>query len=358
MSEAAHPATPLIVEAEGTPGFHFETARVERLLAVASQLEPAALPAPWVTRLALRYADVLIQTGALDRAATWLGTAEAKLEGPAARVEHAASAARLCVRREDAVGARRALRLAEQAIAESGGGPEAARLAIAHAEMHALRGVYGPVIPLLEPELQRAGAFTRIDDLWRAQRLLATAHRNRLHFERAAELFEAVGDLCAAHDAPRDRSEALMTRGQCLMGVGQSEAAMAALREAQRLAPSGTLTHKDATAALLAGWMAEGDGEQALETARALGIELAKRDNARGYLETVGLVTHLHRIRGEHAAAYRMLLGVYGLVKQRFGDDATRPIVALIDRLKGDLGPQRFEAMAAELLAEMKARRG
>lgn len=355
-----HLAIPLILTAEGMPAFRFEIERALETLAVASRTAPETLPDRWVVRLAHRFADVLLvrrDETALKRADTWLSTAAKHFgDDPAERVDHGALTARLQLRRGDAVGARRALRSAERALAHSDPGPQQARVQIAHAEVHALRGVYGPVIPLLEPELSRPGAFGRIDDLWRAQRLLAFAHRNRLHFDRAAALYRAVADLCATHEAPRDQSEALTSLGQSLMGIGRGDEAMAALEEAQRLAPGDTTTYKDASAALVAGWMGTGDGERALAEARKVGLELARQGDARGYIETMGLITHLHRIRGEHAVAYRMLLGIFGLVKQRFGDGATRPVAALIEQLEADLGPAEFEALSARILAEMKAR--
>lgn len=351
---APHPATPLIVEAEAIPGFHFETERVEKLLAVASQLAPATLPPAWIVRLAHRYADVLIQQGALDRAAIWLGTAGKHLgDDPAPRVEHGALEARLATRRGDEPAATRALRSAERALEDRA--ESHARLSIAHAELHTRRGAWGAVVPLLEAELDRAGAFDRLDDLWRAERLLAFACRNRLDFARAAELYHAIADLAALHDAPRDRAEALVGLGQSLIALGRGDEAMAALTTAQALAPGDTLTWKDATAAVVAGHLATGDADAALTTARDAAIALAGRDDARGYLEAVGLVVHLHRIRGEHAIAYRTLLGIHGLVQQRFGEAATAPIKALIDQLAADLGPEKFEAMAQALLAELQA---
>jgi hypothetical protein len=82
------------------------------------------------------------------------------------------------------------------------------------------------------------------------------------------------------------------------------------------------------------------------------GIEAARANDAKTYLETVGVSTHLRRMLGQHAQAYRELLGVYGLLTQRFGADAAAPIVALMDTLRADLGDAAFEALSAELLAE------
>ncbi|MEZ4432408.1 MAG: hypothetical protein R3F65_08335 [bacterium] len=181
------------------------------------------------------------------------------------------------------------------------------------------------------------------------------ACRNRLDFTRAAELCHAIAGLAALHDAPRDRAEALVGLGQSLIALGRGDEAMAALTTAQTLAPGDTLTWKDATAAVVAGHLATGDADAALTTARDAAIALAGLDDARGDLEAVGLVVHLHRIRGEHAVAYRALLGIYGLVQQRYGEAATAPIKALIDQLQADVGAEKFDAMATALLAELQA---
>lgn len=359
MSEA-HPAIALILEAEATPVFRRAAAPAESLLAVASQTDPESLPAPWVARLALRFADVLTQIEALDRAEQWLGIADARLAAaePAARVDRETTAARLALRRGrpgDAQGAlaraRSALDAGLSATARAG---RETRLAIATAELYVDQAIFAPIIPLLAPRLEVERGFAGIDDLWRLQRLLGLACHSRLDFARAADSYQACADLCAAHDAHADRADALIALGQCALALGDFVRGLTCFRDAHALSDPRADTFKGATGGLVTALLAAGDPDAALQAAKDAATQAARADDYRGYVEIVGVVTHLNRILRRHEAAYRQLLAIYGQLLQRFGPKAAEPITRLIDLLRADLGDAAFEALSARLLEERR----
>lgn len=354
-----HPAIPIILDAEQTPVFRLATAPVDARLAVASQLAPETLPPEWIARLALRYAEVLVQAGDLDRAKQWLKVAARDgADDRLGDVRRSVLEARCAIRGENLGGAQAALRGAISQLAPLEADPVAharARLWVdlATAELQIVEGRFGAVITLLDGRVRASGVFTSQDDVWRAHTLLGKAYQARLAFARAADLLQAVVDQCRTHDAAQDEADALVALGQCLLAEGDQAGALAAFERARSLAAPGHAIFKGATAALVTGRMATGDLDGAIQAAQRAGIEAAQADDARTYLEAVGLVTHLLRLKGDHKQAYRTLLGVYGQLRQRFGDPAAAPALALIELLQRDLGPARFEALAAELVAEL-----
>ncbi|MFT5429897.1 MAG: tetratricopeptide (TPR) repeat protein [Myxococcota bacterium] len=358
METDVHPALALLIEAEATPVFRFATEDVETTLAVASQIEPEQMSDALVLRLAHRFADVLIQAGSLDRAATWLLTASRRLNaaGAVARVHHLALTARLHGARgqlvEGAAAVVRGLAAVEACAAEPGARAELTNLDIAASEIDLRRAVFGPIIERLTPHLRSKGAFTGIDAVWRAHHLLAAANHATLNFQAASDLYQVAADLCAVHNANRDEAEALVSAGQCAIALERPDDGVALISRAHRLVKSDTSTHHDALGALVAALMERGDSEGALKAARSGGVEAAKADDYTGYVQFVGITTHLLRIERRYEEAYLQLLGIYGQLTQKFGPAAGAPITALIDIIKTDLGDAEFEALSARLLAQ------
>jgi|GEM_PF-5970049 len=359
MSVAAqsHPAIAVIQMVEGTPAFLFAARGLDAECAVASQLSPETLPAAWARRLALRYADVLVQTGALDRAATWAELAGRALPEDDAdgRARWHTMRARVALRQGHAVEGLAALHAADQARRECPAEVAAALetdLLIAQAEAALQRGEPMSVRGWLEPRLDLPGAFGSVDALWRAHRLIGFAAQATLRFARARAAFEAAAALARDNDAADDEADALTAAAQCALGAGDLAGARGAITRALAITQAGSPARALASTTAFTLLLASDEPEAALSAVQRAGIEAARANDAKTYLETVGVSTHLRRILGQHAQAYRELLGVYGLLTQRFGADAAAPIVALMDTLRADLGDAAFEALSAELLAE------
>jgi tetratricopeptide (TPR) repeat protein len=359
----SHPAIAVILMVEGTPAFLHAARALDAECAVATQLAPESLPPAWTRRLALRYADVLVQTGALDRAAIWADVAGQGLNAENAHApENAEMHARWRMSR-----ARVALRSGRgaQGVAELNAAAEARALCpaavaltletdalLAQAEAAIQRGEYGAIVGWLAPRLELPGAFGSVDALWRAHRLIGFAAQATLRFARARAAFEAAAALARDHDAADDEADALTAAAQCALGAGDLAGARGAITRALAITQAGSPARALASTTSFTLLLASDEPEAALSAVQRAGIEAARANDAKTYLETVGVSTHLRRMLGQHAQAYRELLGVYGLLTQRFGADAAAPIVALMDTLRADLGDAAFEALSAELLAE------
>ncbi|MCB9524279.1 MAG: hypothetical protein H6702_13045 [Myxococcales bacterium] len=358
MAEAqAHPAVALILEAEAEPALGYAHARITEPLAVATQLDPERLPEPWVLRLALRLAEGLLQAGTLDRAGTWLTVAGERLDAgrPTDRVAHATLTARLRLRHDRHADLAPTLATARAALAQAAPEDREAletRVRLVEAEAAWAQARFRPILDLLAGRLHQAGAFRRVDDLWRAQRLLGLARHARLDFAGAAEQFAAEVALCEHHEAPIDQAEALLYLGRCRLGAHDGAGAMAAFERARALAPEGSAPFDQVVGAVALARLAQGDEDGALAEAQAGAIAAARADDHRRYVEWIGVTTHLHRILGRHEAIYRQLLAIYGTLKRSLGDDAAAPILPLIDRLRADLGNEGFEALSQKLLSE------
>jgi len=357
-----HPAIALILMVEGTPAFAHAAHALDAECAVASQVAPETLPAEWVRRLALRYAHVLVQTGALERAATW-----AEVAGQGRVAEDALGRAHWHLAR-----ARIALRSGRGAegVAELHAAAEARALCppavapaletdalLAQAEAAIERGEHTAIVGWLEPRLALPGAFAGVDALWRTHRLIGFAAQATLRFARARAAFEAAAALARDHDAADDEADALTAAAQCALGAGDLQGARAAIERALARAQPGGPARALASTTAFTLLLASDEPEAALREVQQAGIEAARANDAKTYLDTVGVSTHLRRMLGQHALAYRELLGVYGLLSQRFGVAAAAPVVTLLDTLRADLGDAAFEALSAELLAEREARR-
>ncbi len=342
-----HPAIPLILDAEQTPAFEFETERVQAMLAEASRLDPETLEPAWVLRLAQRMADVLLQARAFERADKWLGVARTRVSAPLEQLNQRLLEARASLRRGavDETAVPRIRRQLQQLDAQPA---HETRLALLEAEAAVAAGTYLAALEHIAPRLETRDAFANADDLWRAQRLMATCAQARLDFRTARDAFAAAAELGDLHDAPRDRAAALVGQGQCTLGLGDYEGGLACFREARELAPDDGAPGAALTSALLA----TGDVGAAIRSASEAAVRAARRDDSKGYLQILAAITHLHRLQGTHRQAYEALLGVYGQLLQRFGEAAARPVTQLIDLLRRDLGDEAFEALSAQILAE------
>ena len=364
----SHPAIAVILMVEGTPAFLHAARALDAECAVASQLAPGTLPPAWTRRLALRYADVLVQTGSLERAAVWANIAGRGLDAENA---HAPEDAEWHVRWRTAR-ARVALRSGRGAegVAELNAAAEARALCppalaltletdalLVQAEAAIQRGEHGAIVGWLAPRLDIPGTFGSVDALWRAHRLIGFAAQATLRFARARAAFEAAAALARDHDAADDEADALTAAAQCALGAGDLPGARAAIEKALERAQPGGPARALASTTTFTLLLASDAPEAALRAVQQAGVEAARANDAKTYLETLGVSTHLRRMLGQHAQAYRELLGVYGLLTQRFGADAAAPIVALMDTLRADLGEAAFEALSAQLLAEREAGR-
>lgn len=360
--DAGHPAIALVLAAEARPCFQHATSEVEQWLAVASQTSPESLPPAWVARLAARFADVLVQAGALDRAELWLRTLTAHAEAaePATRVDRFVVESRLACRRGAfqasiaALGQARAALNAWDRLDPPGAerNARAMRIALATAEYHALRQERPAAEALLVALLAAPDTFASIDDLWRAHRLLGAVRQSALRFAEAAPEFANAADICTLNDAPVDAADALLALGQCRIGAGDLEGGLAVLRQAHAQVPAGHALFGGATGVLVTGLMAAGDLDAALDAARAAGIAAAGADDARAYLEILGVMVSLLRLGRRHEEAYRLLLDLYAGLSARFGEAAGQAVVQHIDLLRADLGEAEFEALSARLLSE------
>jgi hypothetical protein len=360
----SHPALPLLRLAETTPALPYTWQAAHDACAVASQTEPESLPPTAIFRLALRFAEVLWTAKQLDRAETWLGVAERDGQPDVSgRAELAILRARLAVTRcapeptpmgseapfaEALAQARKAAEAASPAPSTAANPPPAlaARLALLEAE----------AAVALPPLLAHPGRLHRIDDLWRVQRLLAFAHQARLNFELAAPLYAANAELAEQHEAPLDAAESLLAEAQCRVALDEAQAAHAALTRAAHLAPPDSVVFRAVAggAALLA--LAEGRPDEALARAHAAAVEAAQADQHRAYVELVTLATHIRRILGQHAQAFREVLSIYSQLNARLGPEGAAPMLTLIEHIQRDLGPQAFEALSAQILAEQTSR--
>ncbi len=353
---SAHPAIPVILAAEGTPLLGHAHERVVAPLEAASQQAPEALPDPWVVRLALRLAEGLLMARAPERAALWVGVAGERLATarPRDRVAHATLTARLALAADPQAPLADTLTEARLALVAAPLDERDAletRIRLVEAEAAWRQGLFGPVLERLSSRLRQANAFARIDDLWRAQRLLGLARQARLDFAGAADAFTQALDVCEAHDAPLDTAETLLHLGQCRLALNDAAGAIEAFTRAQGLAPPDSAPFQANVGALAMARLAVGEPDAAIAEAQQGAVAAARADNHRAYIQWVGVVTHLHRVLGRHEAAYRQLLGIYGTLRRGLGEAAAAPVLGLIDTLRADLGDEAFEALSARLLA-------
>ncbi len=362
-----HLAIPLIIEAEGTAAFQHNIPAVEALLATATDIDidPDSLPPLWVARLALRLADIMLQSVQLDRARIWLDAAQGQLDKIADLPDHLALDLRLQTHRARLLAldlqpdkARAHIARLRARLDKLDAPPPAARarLDLVAAELHALERHYPFVEEILDRHLHREGAFDAPDDLWRALGLMAQAHQMCFEFDQAAARYEALRDLCEALGSPLDANDALLGLGQCQIGRGDFQAGLATIALATGRFPD-ALRH-DATARLIGAHLANADPEAALVVAEQAAADAAAHDDYVGYVRLLGVITALYRALQRHKDAYRNLVTIHGFLHARFGDEAAAPIKNLINTLRDDLGEDRFEALAAELLAEMRQRQG
>lgn len=356
-----HPAIPLILEAEGTPAFHHQSAAVEEILAQASQTEPETLEAVWVARLAIRLCDLMLLRRELDRAALWLKVADekcAELTDPQFSLRLGVLKVRDAIRRgahEDAGDKLHHLHLALEATREGLGEHEQglrAKIDLVGAELARAVGDHGRIIALLAPHWPREKAFDSLDDMWRVGSMLALAFHTRLQLDEAARFHEHMARMCEIHGADEDRAEALISLGQCLLGLSRGDEAKDALQQALQLAVEGGQTHMLASASLTTISMGTGDLDGALEVAKAAASVAARSDNYRAYIRIVGVITHIQCFREDHKAAYRSLVDIYGILLAKFGPEAAAPIRTMIGVIREAVGDERFEALSRELLAE------
>lgn len=362
----AHPALPLIVLAETTPAFGYNTLPAEEACAVASQVEPETLPEDLLLRLAVRFAKVLWAAKAHDRLPIWQKiAAEHAQDHPQILAELAVLEAREAINlvrlpiNFEALPFAAALERAQEqvdALGEAAPAPLRTRLALAHAEAASVLGYHQQVLQRLSPLPAHPDHFDHIEDLWRVQRLLARAHQMRLDAVRGYALFEVNAELSLQQEAPLDAGEALIGQAECALALGRAAEAAELLQRAQSLAPSNSPVFRSAAASTALLMLSEGRTEDALQQVRSAAIEAAQNDQHYSYVEFVRLYTHILRILQRHEQALRELLGIYGRLKGNLGDAAAAPILALIEYIERDLGPERYEALAAQLLAERKAK--
>lgn len=350
----------LILEAEATPIFRHQSQPVLDLLSVASQLDPESLEDRWVVRLALRLADVLIMRGELERAGTWLGVARERLPrleeaDGALRSRAALQQVRLQIAERKLEAAGEALQRARAQQARGAAAPLRTLLALVDAELHFALASYEPVGLLLEPLLSQPDAFSSVDELWRAVSLCARAHQHLLDFELAQLHFARLVDMAQIHEAHQEEADARLGLGQSLLGQGLIKEGVEEMRQARGLA-TGQLWQQ-AMGLLTTALLADQDMAQATEVAKEAAVAAARADDYATYIQTVGVVTSLYRLQRRHKEAYKDLVRIHGMLQAKFGPEAAAPVRAQIGVLREDLGEEAFEALSAQILAELKAGR-
>jgi hypothetical protein len=348
----------LILEAEATPSFEPLSEDAYNLLAVASQQDPASLEPPWVVRLSLRLGELLLARKELERAAVWADNARRHLgaEADHQEIEVMALEARLCAARGEVDEANRRLGEARVRLA---GLPEAPAwvggvLELALAELHYGQAIFAPIALLVEPLLTAPGRLARLDDLWRALWLAAHARQVRLELAEAAQHFRALLALCLEHGAPTQAADARLGLAQCLIGLGELGQGLELL-QASLATAQGRDWHA-AAALVTTATLSTGDIDGACAVAEAAATQAAHRDDYARYVQIVGVITALRRLQRRHKEAYKNLLNIYGILKNKFGDRAAAPILSQIEALRLDLGEEGFEALSAELLLEARRR--
>lgn len=334
-----------------TPVFADWPTPVDAWLEEAEGLARALRRPDTLTRLALRRATVLMRRRELEAGLAALAQAEPGATAAAARSGLLATRARLQIRAQQFDAARASL--AALAAARAPGW----LAVVVRAELELETGALGAAAATLHTALLGLPADA-VEEHIQLRQALGFVLITRAQPQAARAQLELARRLLRAAGAWPEVIQMELALASLYAAEGKTAAAQ------RRFAEAGALCARYPQAELetLLGLgvartlAARGDSAAAVDAALELTKRYARQGSVVGYVSMIVFVATLHTDAGRHAEAYRALATGLAVARHR-GWAAVEPLLRarIADLRERVLGPERFDAMARELVERMKA---